>query len=549
MAPEPVEELPVEECTAAEPVEDDANRFARVRSVLTGQRLFWAVVVALLGPAFVVAYGLRMPPHELAPETQPRPTAVLPQVPPGTARTQLDRSSAADRLARTLSAPTLVAPQRLGSPPAAGDLPSLVLAPRVAAYTLAEVAQQVPAGFGPVQAGQPLLVRAHIEVPEDTTLVIDDRTPQVALITAKDGFATIMSRGQLTITGTAQTPVVIASRDADGKPDTDVTDGRPFVLQAGNRMDVDHATFDSLGFGTGTTSGVSWNGAGGGGAANAATNRATGTVRNSTFVHNQFGVYTHEAEGLYFGGNTFRDNIEYGFDPHDFSNDFVVENNVAFGNGKHGFIFSRGCAGNVLRNNAAHDNVGHGFMIDDGRSEATDVAQARVDPSNDNQVVDNVATHNGNNGVEVEGGTGNVVANNQLVGNFIGVRTKNDARVEVRDNTIADSVRYGIDVEDPDNQVPVSGNQISGSWGGISLTAGTSAVVDDNSIKRSVNAPLVVDGVADRDRTWFDHVVTFIRWNPLLLVWTVVVLFPLIMWVLRRVLPALVHRRRPAVHA
>ena len=84
--------------------------------------------------------------------------------------------------------------------------------------------------------------------------------------------------------------------------------------------------------------------------------------------HNHFGAYTHEAQGMHWSGNTFSDNEEYGFDPHDFSNDFVVEGNTAHDNGKHGFIFSRGCMRNVLRDNTAYDNAGHGFMIDDGRS-------------------------------------------------------------------------------------------------------------------------------------------------------------------------------------
>ena len=183
-----------------------------------------------------------------------------------------------------------------------------------------------------------------------------------------------------------------------------------------------------------------------------------------------------------------------GFDPHDFSNHFLVENNVASGNGKHGFIFSRGCAGNVLRNNQAHDNVGHGFMIDDGRSQATDFAEARVDASND--------------------------------------------------NTITGSVRYGIDVQDPTNQLPVANNTISGSWGGISLCAPGSAVLTDNTLARDVNAPMVVDGVVDRQLTWLDKAVNVIRFNPLLLVWGVVVLFPLSMWVLRHLVPPRLRRRR-----
>ena len=105
--------------------------------------------------------------------------------------------------------------------------------------------------------------------------------------------------------------------------------------------------------------------------------KAVGDVTDAVLHHNWFGAYTFEAQGMRFLDSTFRDNAAYGFDPHDLSNDFLVERNVAHGNGRHGFIFSRGCDGNVLRDNVAYDNRGHGFMIDDGRSEDSDYADGR----------------------------------------------------------------------------------------------------------------------------------------------------------------------------
>jgi parallel beta-helix repeat protein len=160
------------------------------------------------------------------------------------------------------------------------------------------------------------------------------------------------------------------------------------------------------------------------------------------FAHNHFGAYTHEAQGMRWSGNTFSDNEEYGFDPHDFSDDFVVENNTAHHNGKHGFIFSRGCLRNVLRGNTAYANTGHGFMIDDGRSTASATAEARIDPSNDNLVTGNVAHDNAGSGVEIEGGTGNVVADNHLSRNHIEVRVKDGATASVTGNQIDGSEAF-----------------------------------------------------------------------------------------------------------
>ena len=184
----------------------------------------------------------------------------------------------------------------------------------------------------------------------------------------------------------------------------------------------------------GISSGVAWSGAPVSTTQPLPVN-AEGDVRSSMFLHNYFGAYTRRAQGMQWVGNTFADNEEYGFDPHDFSNDFLVQGNVAYGNGKHGFIFSRGCVHNTLRDNISHDNGGHGFMIDDGRSRPSTAAMARINGSSGNVLTNNTSFNNAGNGVEIEGGTANVVTDNRVSGNYVGIQVKDDAAVTVRDNT------------------------------------------------------------------------------------------------------------------
>jgi hypothetical protein len=311
-----------------------------VRATLGRRRLLIALVLALLVPG---ALGLGALTYR-APEPAPTTTALrhppLPQAPDSVALAQIDRSAAATRAAKTLTTPQLLTPARTETAQAS-TLPTLALAPRDTPYTLAELHRLVPAAFSdvPVAPGA-LLVDADIEVPEGATLVIDTQTPDVRLPSGSSGFATIISRGTTAVAGTAETPVRISSWDPQQQaPDAVASDGRAFVLQIGARMDIDHGQFEYLGFGTGTSSGVAWRGAApdvAGTAADAAQVKAQGTVTNSLFVHNHFGAYTHEAQGMHWSGNTFSDIEEYGFDPHDFSDDFVVENNLATNNGKHG---------------------------------------------------------------------------------------------------------------------------------------------------------------------------------------------------------------------
>ena len=335
-----------------------------------------------------------------------------------------------------------------------------------------------------------------------------------------------------------------------GAADTVSTDGRAFVLQIGGRMDVDHGRFSYLGFGTGTSSGVAWRGASDAGdtqdGAGTTWVKTQGTVTSSVFTHNHFGAYTHQAENMLWENNTFFGNEEYGFDPHDFSTGFLVTGNTARDNGKHGFIFSRGCDDNVLRNNYAYANKGHGFMIDDGRSQQTADAQSRIDTSDRNLVTANVAYDNGVSGVEIEGGTGNVVSANQLSRNDIGVRIKDRASATVADNTIVDSGRYGINVLDSGGQIPLTGNRISGSWAAINVETAGAATVGVNP-SEDVTTPLVVDGVVTYETTWVDDVAKYIRWNPVLVLWGLILGVPLVVGVFHVLeMPFLLHRRHAA---
>lgn len=518
-----------------------------VRATLGRRRLLIALVLALLVPG---ALGLGALTYR-APEPAPTTTALrhppLPQAPDSVALAQIDRSAAATRMAKTLTTPQLLTPARTGTAQVS-TLPTLALAPRDTPYTLAELHRLVPAAFSdvPVAPGA-LLVDADIEVPEGATLVIDTQTPDVRLPSGSSGFATIISRGTTAVAGTAETPVRISSWDPQQQaPDAVASDGRAFVLQIGARMDIDHGQFEYLGFGTGTSSGVAWRGAApdvAGTAADAAPVKAQGTVTNSLFAHNHFGAYTHEAQGMHWSGNTFSDNEEYGFDPHDFSDDFVVENNLATNNGKHGFIFSRGCMRNVMHHNTAFGNAGHGFMIDDGRSLTTATAQARIDPSNDNVVTGNVAYDNDGSGVEIEGGTGNVVSDNHLSRNDVGVRVKSGATASVTGNMIDGSVRYGVHVLDPTARVAIDRNHISGSWAAINLAAADSATLGENP-STDVSTPLVIAGVAQRDPSWTDRVRQFLHWNPVLVLWTLTLGLPLLVGLTRIVRAPLRRMRR-----
>ncbi|MCB0104265.1 MAG: right-handed parallel beta-helix repeat-containing protein, partial [Caldilineaceae bacterium] len=141
--------------------------------------------------------------------------------------------------------------------------------------------------------------------------------------------------------------------------DQDEINGRAYILaKYAATLNIRNADIGYLGSKDGESYGISWRDVGE--ESGAFITRVTGEVLNSKIHHNYYGIYTYQAENMTFRGNEFYENIRYGFDPHDYSHHFVVEENVAHHNGAHGFIISRGCNNFIFRNNRSHNNYDPG---------------------------------------------------------------------------------------------------------------------------------------------------------------------------------------------
>lgn len=158
------------------------------------------------------------------------------------------------------------------------------------------------------------------------------------------------------------------------QPDENYKDGRSFVRMKSGRMDIINSRLHHLGTSLesqdgdkkpdpaereGGMYGVSWRI----GSTSLGRETTTGWVEGSTFDHNHFGAYTLGASGMMWRGNVFADNDVYGLDPHDDSNNALIENNAFYHNGKHGFIMSVRCNFNVIRGNLSVDNAVNGYML------------------------------------------------------------------------------------------------------------------------------------------------------------------------------------------
>jgi len=159
-----------------------------------------------------------------------------------------------------------------------------------------------------------------------------------------------------------------------------------------------------------------------------------GDILDSRIHHNYFGVYTYGHLAGHWADNEIDHNVGYGFDPHDDSDQLVIENNDVHHNGNHGIIASKRCDRLIIRGNRSYANAKHGIML-----------HRHCD---DTVIEDNRAFLNGSSGIIIYDSDRVLVQGNLLLSNTAaGLRLSMgsaDNRVEA--NEIGYSTGYGLHV-------------------------------------------------------------------------------------------------------
>jgi len=320
----------------------------------------------------------------------------------------------------------------------------------------------------------PLFVVGHA-----TLTIAAPAVRQLRLVDLGANYATIVTYfASLRVRGLPGQRVWIRSWvPALRRPDVSLDDGRGAVSVRGSgRLDASYATFADLGFTFGLESGVALNGL-------RPETKGTGMVDHSTFTRNVFGAYTSEAKFMRFSHDAFTHNLVYGLDPHDHSNWFLVDHNVAAFNGRHGIILSRFCLHDVVRHNVSERNGWNGIVIDDGR-------RGRIGASGFDHVYDNVVRDNGRVGISIDGSNENIVANNAVSGGLTGIRvfgraTASAAGNELAGNTVSGARSAGILVARPGSGTIVSANRVAASLVGIAVHGAHGTLIARSRIVRA----------------------------------------------------------------
>lgn len=291
------------------------------------------------------------------------------------------------------------------------------------------------------------LLKKNLYLGTGTRLIVDKTEVKwLRLLSTDDDFVWIKAHNANVVIKGAK----ITSWDPKSKNvDLNYKNGRSFIVaRASSQMDIYDSELAYLGYHApperlAPTYGISWRAS--------VTDKKkfllTGEVINSKFHHNYFGAYTFGATGMVWKNNDFFENIQYGFDPHDDSNYFLVEGNRAYNNGNHGIIFSKRCVNNTIRNNLSYNNKLHGIMLD---------------KASNNNIVEGNTVYGNRDGIALYDSSKNTIKNNKIYENQRGIRLNQGSKENLLvNNKINKNSEYGIYLYGEANNNFIKNNTLS----------------------------------------------------------------------------------------
>ncbi len=149
----------------------------------------------------------------------------------------------------------------------------------------------------------------------------------------------------------------------------------------------------------------------------------TGWIIDSEFSDMWYGFYCYETTGFVIKGNTYKDNIVYGIDPHDRSHGLIIADNTVYGTKKkHGIIISREVNDSFIFNNRSYDNKLSGLVIDRN--------------SVNNLIADNEIYRNHTDGITLYESGDNLLWGNKVIANRRhGIRVRNSVNIRLYENS------------------------------------------------------------------------------------------------------------------
>lgn len=297
--------------------------------------------------------------------------------------------------------------------------------------TIPELAQSVPIQYLNEVSPGVYHLKLPLVVENDATLHIDKSVKQLRLSTQRGSF--IVNDGKMFITDTEVSAWDEKSKGYATLKKIGKNKFRPFILSwGGTETYFYNSIFHSLGYAGSKSYGISISQYSPGMYKQMGRDHPTGWIIGSKFYDMWYGFYCYEAFDFVLYKNEYIDNILYGIDPHDRSENLIIAHNRVHGTvKKHGIIISREVNHSWIFNNISYKNKLSGIVID--RS------------SIDNVVMYNQTFQNGSDGITIYESPNNIIADNIVaLNNRHGVRIRNSVDVKLFDNEIVSNKLKGV---------------------------------------------------------------------------------------------------------
>lgn len=207
----------------------------------------------------------------------------------------------------------------------------------------------------------------------------------------------------------------------------------------------------------------------------------TGWIVDSEFSDMWYGFYCYETTGFVLKGNTYKDNIVYGIDPHDRSHGLIITDNTVYGTKKkHGIIISREVNDSFIFNNRSFDNKLSGLVIDRN--------------SVNNLIADNEIYRNHTDGITLYESGDNLLWGNKVISNRRhGIRIRNSVNIRLYENIAMANGLTGVyghikDLTDTDRDIALDPFDTK-----VSLIVVGGELAANGSGPLSIDSPLSVE--------------------------------------------------------
>ncbi len=322
------------------------------------------------------------------------------------------------------------------------------------------------------------LAKLPIVVGRKGILEIDKKTQELRLSQEAGSF--LINDGQLFV---SDTKVTGWSEKANGPAlFKSAKEFRPFLLAwGGTETYISNTKMASFGYANSKSYGVSISQYTPNMAKVLKRPEPTGWIIDSEFSDMWYGFYCYETTGFVIKGNTYKDNIVYGIDPHDRSHGLIIADNTVYGTKKkHGIIISREVNDSFIFNNRSYDNKLSGLVIDRN--------------SVNNLIADNEIYRNHTDGITLYESGDNLLWGNKVIANRRhGIRVRNSVNIKLYENTAMANGLTGVyghikDLTDTDRDIALDPFDAK-----VSLIVVGGELAGNGSGPLSIDSPLSIE--------------------------------------------------------